>query len=317
MTEAQGPSTGQVPTYVSITSADLVQLLGQVRSTNIERHSNPKVEDPELYQGERHKLRAFLTQCELKFNCENNKFDTDTKKINYASARCRGNAWSWIEPSIVDGRSTYETWALFKTAITRAFGEADAKEVARRKFRQCRQGARSAAAYWAEFQRIISDLDYNAATYIDQFNDGLHLDVQRQLALLEERPTAMTDYANRAIALDNRLYNFRTLRTRNEPQYYQQHPSPKPEAQLPDPDPMELDATRRYKSNQYQPGGYRPRPRGNCYNCGKPGHFQQDCKTPRNPTRNTTWRKPYRAAEASYEDEEEQYEPSGKEHPRE
>jgi hypothetical protein len=44
--------------------------------------SNPKVEDPELYYGERPKLRAFLTQCELKFNCEPNKFDRDTKKVN-------------------------------------------------------------------------------------------------------------------------------------------------------------------------------------------------------------------------------------------
>jgi hypothetical protein len=38
------------------------------------------------------------------------------------------------------GKSTYNTWEEFKTAITRAFGEADSKEVARRKFKAAKQG---------------------------------------------------------------------------------------------------------------------------------------------------------------------------------
>jgi hypothetical protein len=133
--------------------------------------SNPTVEDPELYYSERSKLRAFITQCELKFNCEANKFDNDVKRVNYASSRCRGNAWAWIEPSINQGKSTFTTWEEFKTAITGAFAEADSKEVARRQFKATRQGNWLAAAYWADFQRITADLDYNDAMYIDQFND--------------------------------------------------------------------------------------------------------------------------------------------------
>jgi hypothetical protein len=91
------------------------------------------------------------------------------------------------------------------------FREADSKEVARRKFKTIQQGNHSATTYWAEFQQIMADLDYNNPLYIDQFNDGLHLDVQRQLALLDTRPTTMTDFANKAITLDNRLFNFRIL----------------------------------------------------------------------------------------------------------
>jgi hypothetical protein len=114
--------------------------------------------------------------------------------------------------------------------ITRAFGEADSKEVARRKFKAVRQGTQSAVAYGADFQCITADLDYNDAMYIDQFNDGLHIDVQWQLAMLDTRPTTMIEFANKAVALDNRLFNFRTLRTRNEPQYYWEYGNayPKP-----------------------------------------------------------------------------------------
>jgi hypothetical protein len=80
--------------------------------------------------------------------------------------------------------------------------------VSRRKFKAAKQGNQSAAAYWADFQCIMADLDYNDAMYIDQFHDGLHIDIQWQLDLLDTRPTTMVGFVNRAIALDNRLFNF-------------------------------------------------------------------------------------------------------------
>jgi hypothetical protein len=280
--------------------------------------SQPKIEDPELYYGERAKLRAFLIQCELKFNCEPSKFDKDSKKVNYASARCRGNAWAWIEPSMKEeGISKYETWKDFKTAISRAFGEADSKEVARRKFKTIKQGNRSAAAYWADFERLMADLDYNDAMYIDQFHDGLNMEVQRQLALLDERPRNITDYVNKSIALDNRLFNFRTLRTRNDNQYYREfrdthvsHPRTH-ESPMSDPTPMELDATRRSRGKDRVEEEKRRR-NNECFNCGKTGHFSARCpnKKPYPP------RRTYKAAEATM-NEEAQEDDSGKEDPQE
>jgi hypothetical protein len=191
-------------------------------------------------------------------------------------------------------------WQVFNTAITRAFGEADSKEVVRRTFKAIRQGNRLAAAYWAEFQRIMVDLDYNDSMYIDQLKDGLHIDVQRQLALLETRPTTMLDFANRAIALDNRLFNFRTLRTWHKPQYYQNlHPRvPQQESASSDPEPMELDAIRRFrlKDRSEEEKWWR---NNECYNCGKTGHYAARCPT-RKPNQD---RRPYRAVEATLEEE--------------
>jgi hypothetical protein len=120
-------------TPVTMTQDQLNQILIELHrpSTN----SNPKVEDPELYYGERTKLRAFLTQCELKFNYEGNRFDMEQKQVNYASSQCRGNASVWIKLSIKEGKGIYTTWDTFKTAISRAFREANSKEVVRRKFK--------------------------------------------------------------------------------------------------------------------------------------------------------------------------------------
>jgi hypothetical protein len=73
---------------------DMMQtLLQELINQRGARTARAKVEDPELFYGERTKLRAFLVQCELKFNCESNKFVTHAEKVNYASARCRGAAW--------------------------------------------------------------------------------------------------------------------------------------------------------------------------------------------------------------------------------
>jgi hypothetical protein len=276
--------------------------------------SNPKVKDPELYYRERPKLQAFITQCELRFNCKPNTFTWDTKKVHYASSQCWGNAWAWIEPCITDGKSKYEGWEDFKTAITRAFGEVDSKEVARRKFKTIWEGNCSATAYWVEFKRIMGDLDYNDPLYIDQFNDGLHLDVQRQLTLLDTRPTTMTDFANKAIDLDNRVFNFHTLWPRNEPQYYREHQYVHPrnlELTTSDLIPMEIDATRKPRGKDCAEEEKRRR-NNECYNCGKSGHYSAHC-----PTKKQTYkRKPYRAAEATA-GEMSGEEESGKEDPRE
>jgi hypothetical protein len=135
MTTPQGTNVRALAP-VLMTQDHLHQLLQQLYHPATS--SNPNVQDPELYHGERSKLCAFITQCELKFNCEPNKFDGDIKRVNYASSRCQGNAWSWIEPSIARGQSMYKTWEEFKTAIIQVFGEADSKEVARRKFKAIR-----------------------------------------------------------------------------------------------------------------------------------------------------------------------------------
>jgi hypothetical protein len=175
MTTPLGTNSGAL-TPLMITQDQLQQLLQQFYRPVTS--SNPKVEDLDLYLGERSKLHAFITQCELKFNCEPNKFNSNVKRVNYTSSRCQGNAWSWIEPSIAQGQSMYKTWEEFKATITWVCGEVDSKEVSRRKFKAIRQGNQSAVAYWAEFQRIMVDLDYNNSMYIDQFNDGLHINIQ-------------------------------------------------------------------------------------------------------------------------------------------
>jgi hypothetical protein len=88
------------------------------------------------------------------------------------------------------------------------------KEVAKVKFNKIEQGNRSVALYWADFQNIIVDLDYNDSAYIDRFDAGLPERTQIQMAMLPVRLTTIVDYANKAIEIDNRLYNIRARHKR-------------------------------------------------------------------------------------------------------
>jgi len=122
--------------------------------------SYPKLQDPEPFEGEKAKFKTFLVQCELKFRTEGNRFDDDEKKMGYASSLLRGVAWNSVETFLIQEGGINLTWEELKTNMRHAFDQVDAEEIAFEKFQKIQQGHRTAATYWAEFQRIKADLLY-------------------------------------------------------------------------------------------------------------------------------------------------------------
>jgi len=140
------------------------------------------------------------------------------------------------------------TWEELKTNLKHAFGQVDAEEIAFEKFQKIQQENRTAATYWTEYQRIKADLPYADNVCIARFRDGLHPEVKRHLVMSKTPATVLVDYATADIKTDSRLYNLGVINRR---------PTTNPEARLhvhtkqppatPPGDPMDLDATRRFK----------------------------------------------------------------------
>jgi len=101
---------------------------------------------------------------------------------------------------------------------------------------------------------------------------------------MSETPaTVLVDYATAAIKTDSRLCNLGVINRR---------PTTNPEARFhvntkeppstPPGDPMDLDATRRFKFAGGTPNRYPQRAiTGECYNFGKKGHFAKEYPQPR------------------------------------
>lgn len=252
---------------------------------NSGHHAKIKAPKPDTYEGSREGVQTFLTQLSAYLYVNNDSFTNEGEKVMCAGGLLRGRAAEWFEPYLRDyldnNKKTDrkdETNALFgdfdyfTKALRNTFGNPDELRTAERQLMQLKQRG-SAGTYVADFQRIAARVDWGEQALIVCFYNGLRDDVKDELSR-EARPTNLATITNRAIRIDNRLYERRLekkgqgivpwgSRQANTGRY-------RSTASGHHPGPMELDAAHR-----------EGKPKGNCYNCGKPGHYANKCRQPK------------------------------------
>jgi hypothetical protein len=88
-------------------------------------------------------------------------------------SRLEGAALEQIIPLIKDDRMNIENFEAFMTSLDEAFNDPDHMNTAEWTLAKLRQGNRDFITYYAEFQRLIIDLDCNDAVKQAALHRGL------------------------------------------------------------------------------------------------------------------------------------------------
>ena len=252
---------------------------------------------PDPYGGESDKLQGFLTSLRSYQMYYPTQFNTDELKVRHAMSFLKDKAQRVMEPILRDyvhnppyARKqmtiyVYEKYEHFEKELTHAFGIADEKREAEAKIRQLVQKG-SASTYLAEYRFQAAKLDWNEAAHMSQVYRGLKAEVKDAMVYAREKPKTLDELASLAVDIDNQLFERRKEKqahkqgqtytpnwNKNQQGHNRNHanqgrPRQADTSYGTQAGPMNVNAT---QTN---------RPAPTCWNCGKKGHRERDCRNP-------------------------------------
>jgi hypothetical protein len=101
------------------------------------------------------------------------EFPNEQSKLRYAFSRLEGAALEQMIHLVKDDRVNHENFEAFVTSLDEAYGDPDCMNTAEQALAKLRQGNRDFVAYYAEFQRLIVDLNWNDAAKRAALHRGL------------------------------------------------------------------------------------------------------------------------------------------------
>ncbi|OMH83846.1 Retrotransposon-derived protein PEG10 [Zancudomyces culisetae] len=166
----------------------------------------PRVADPEYFNGNRDQLRNFLSQVQLVIEAQPSRFPTDKQKVIFTSTFLRGAAFSWLQP-FLESRTPVPMltdFELFTDEIQRVFGNPHQASTAERQLRRLKQ-TNSAANYATDFRRLSTLTHWNDSALCSQYYEGLKEEVKDLLARFD-RTNNLSELIDLSIKVDNRLF---------------------------------------------------------------------------------------------------------------
>ena len=178
-----------------------------VSTASTRESKEPKVKDPETFNGKRDQLNAFITECNLVFELQPSRFSDERVKVNYMISYLRGTPLEAVRPYLnARPRPRCITdYDEFITYLRSNFGDPDEIGTTRRKYKSlCQTGP--ASAYFSELQQYLAILGYkDQDPIVDHAIDGLKSWLKDELAR-RPRPTTFVELREFVIPLDNRIY---------------------------------------------------------------------------------------------------------------
>jgi hypothetical protein len=195
----------------------ITRLLAAPAAENPDRTRGDKIPDPPMFDGYRDKLRPFIAQLRLKLANNQGRFPTEQHRMAYTVNRLEGRALAQILPFVNnDGQVTLDNVAAVITTLQTAFGDPDRAATARHKLQSLRQGNKEFSVYFAEFQMLVAELNWDATATMDALRNGLSIDILEKLIGLPA-PASYHDFVTTCQRLDSQIRAVEALRKLRSP----------------------------------------------------------------------------------------------------
>ncbi|QRW17316.1 Retrotransposon-derived protein PEG10 [Rhizoctonia solani] len=253
----------------------------QVTSAPPPAPSTVKVDHPDAFKGKIGlEAKQWLTRM-LAWVCLNQRqFPLDMEVLSFLLMNMTEAAGAWAHPYLDQLGShcaIIQSVDDFKIKFLAAFGNPDATRAAEQKITSLTQTG-TCAKYITKFRTLQMELDWNNAALCSQFTQGLHWEVQKQIATRERQPQTLRELQDAALIIDNALREERAS-------HLQQGNKPGKPSSTPN-----RGASSSQLTNKTGPLSSNPnyvleeeqnhcRTEGLCVKCGKPRHKFAKCQT--------------------------------------
>jgi Retrotransposon gag protein len=241
-----------------------------------------KIKDLDTYDGEKQKLRSWLTAANLQI--VNKGIEGEERKVRFIGSYLRGRAWQWFEPILRESdekprkewsdRATriLNSYKEMKKAMGQVFGEIDERKTAAERLQRLRQ-TRSVTDYITDFQMITSNLDWDEDALEDKFLEGLKPEIRRALIYYPTEPENLEEVFERAQRIDREIWGQRHY----SGEYGNQRRQPRARF-FEKRETFRTDRDGDIKMKGAKVNMDKARRERLCFNCELPGHQARNCR---------------------------------------
>jgi hypothetical protein len=118
-------------------------------------------------------LRSFIALLRLRLIDLPREFPDEQSKLHYAFSRLEGATLKQLIYLVDNDHVNLDNFDAFVTSLEEAYGDPDHANTAEHALSKLRQGNRDFISYYAEFQRLVADLQWNDGTKRAALHRGL------------------------------------------------------------------------------------------------------------------------------------------------